>query len=112
MLLRFWIEDPTDGVTNIKGEVLLGLWDAFNAVAESRHMTDRPRRGEHAVGSCRNLDGKSAHRVQITAMGHAERRIEPDQGAGVGPVDHLVGDQVFVRDQVFLAVSTAYRGIA
>jgi small-conductance mechanosensitive channel len=30
MLLRFWIEDPTDGVTNIKGEVLLGLWDAFN----------------------------------------------------------------------------------
>jgi small-conductance mechanosensitive channel len=30
MLLRFWIEDPTDGVTNIKGEVLLGLWDAFS----------------------------------------------------------------------------------
>jgi small-conductance mechanosensitive channel len=30
MLLRFWIEDPADGVTNIKGEVLLGLWDAFN----------------------------------------------------------------------------------
>ena len=30
MLLRFWIEDPIDGVTNIKGEVLLGLWDAFN----------------------------------------------------------------------------------
>jgi small-conductance mechanosensitive channel len=30
MLLRFWIEDPTDGVTNIKGAVLLGLWDAFN----------------------------------------------------------------------------------
>ena len=30
MLLRFWIEDPADGVTNIKGAVLLGLWDAFN----------------------------------------------------------------------------------
>jgi small-conductance mechanosensitive channel len=30
MILRFWIEDPTNGVTNIKGEVLLGLWDAFN----------------------------------------------------------------------------------
>jgi len=29
-ILRFWIEDPTNGVTNIKGEVLLGLWDAFN----------------------------------------------------------------------------------
>jgi small-conductance mechanosensitive channel len=30
MLLRFWIEDPKNGVTNIKGEILLGLWDAFN----------------------------------------------------------------------------------
>ena len=30
MLLRFWIEDPTNGVTNIKGEVLLGLWEAFS----------------------------------------------------------------------------------
>ncbi len=30
MLLRFWIEDPADGVTNIKAAVLLGLWDAFN----------------------------------------------------------------------------------
>ena len=30
MLLRFWIDDPSDGVTNIKGEVLLGLWDEFS----------------------------------------------------------------------------------
>jgi len=29
LLLRFWIEDPANGVTNIKGDVLLGLWDAF-----------------------------------------------------------------------------------
>lgn len=29
LLLRFWIEDPQNGVTNIKGDVLLGLWDAF-----------------------------------------------------------------------------------
>jgi small-conductance mechanosensitive channel len=29
LLLRFWIEDPVNGVTNIKGDVLLGLWDAF-----------------------------------------------------------------------------------
>jgi small-conductance mechanosensitive channel len=29
LLLRFWIEDPANGVTNIKGAVLLGLWDAF-----------------------------------------------------------------------------------
>lgn len=29
LLLLFWIEDPADGVVNIKGDILLGLWDAF-----------------------------------------------------------------------------------
>ena len=28
-VLRFWINDPQNGVTNIKGLVLLGLWDTF-----------------------------------------------------------------------------------
>ena len=28
-LLRFWINDPADGVTNIRGAVLLALWDAL-----------------------------------------------------------------------------------
>ena len=27
--LRFWIEDPQAGLTNIRGKVLLALWDAF-----------------------------------------------------------------------------------
>ncbi|MGD9617118.1 MAG: mechanosensitive ion channel family protein [Alphaproteobacteria bacterium] len=26
-LLRFWITDPANGVTNVKGEILLALWD-------------------------------------------------------------------------------------
>ncbi len=30
LLLRFWIDDPANGLTNIKGDVLLGLWDAFH----------------------------------------------------------------------------------
>jgi small-conductance mechanosensitive channel len=29
--LRFWISDPYNGLTNIRGEVLLALWDAFKA---------------------------------------------------------------------------------
>lgn len=29
-VLRFWINDPQNGVTNIKGQVLLALWDKFN----------------------------------------------------------------------------------
>ena len=28
-MLRFWIRDPQDGVANIRGEVLLAVWDAF-----------------------------------------------------------------------------------
>ena len=28
-LLRFWITDPQNGLTNIRGKVLLALWDAF-----------------------------------------------------------------------------------
>ncbi len=28
-ILRFWIQDPTGGLTNIRGNVYLALWDAF-----------------------------------------------------------------------------------
>ncbi|MDK3075186.1 mechanosensitive ion channel [Sedimentitalea sp. JM2-8] len=30
-ILRFWIRDPTKGLTNIRGNVYLALWDAFQA---------------------------------------------------------------------------------
>ena len=30
-ILRFWIADPTGGLTNIRGNVYLALWDAFRA---------------------------------------------------------------------------------
>lgn len=30
-VLRFWITDPSDGLTNIRGNVFLALWDAFKA---------------------------------------------------------------------------------
>jgi small-conductance mechanosensitive channel len=28
-VLRFWINDPREGLTNIRGKVLLAVWDAF-----------------------------------------------------------------------------------
>ena len=28
-ILRFWIKDPTGGLTNIRGNVYLALWDTF-----------------------------------------------------------------------------------
>jgi small-conductance mechanosensitive channel len=30
-LLRFWIRDPQNGLTNVRGAVLLAVWDAFQA---------------------------------------------------------------------------------
>ena len=30
-ILRFWIRDPTGGLTNIRGNVYLALWDTFRA---------------------------------------------------------------------------------
>ncbi|MEL6450249.1 MAG: mechanosensitive ion channel domain-containing protein [Pseudomonadota bacterium] len=30
-ILRFWISDPTGGLTNIRGNVFLALWDTFKA---------------------------------------------------------------------------------
>ena len=29
--LRFWITDPRNGLTNVRGQVLMALWDAFKA---------------------------------------------------------------------------------
>ncbi|MGE5269961.1 MAG: mechanosensitive ion channel family protein [Thiohalocapsa sp.] len=29
LVLRFWIDDPMDGVVNVKGDVFLALWDSF-----------------------------------------------------------------------------------
>ena len=49
-ILRFWISDPTGGLTNIRGNVYLALWDAFqeNGISipfpqrEVRHLNPPP----------------------------------------------------------------------
>lgn len=33
--LRFWISDPANGLTNVRGEVLMALWDAFKEAGVS-----------------------------------------------------------------------------
>nr|WP_253913371.1 mechanosensitive ion channel domain-containing protein [Pseudoruegeria sp. HB172150] len=56
-ILRFWITDPTQGLTNIRGNVYLALWDAFQEngvsipfpqrevrVLEGSELTTRPAR--------------------------------------------------------------------
>lgn len=55
-LLRFWIKDPKDGVVNIKGQVLLAVWDAFKEHGieipfPHRHlMIDQPIQVERVPG--------------------------------------------------------------
>ncbi|SDC74828.1 mechanosensitive ion channel family protein [Ruegeria marina] len=52
-VLRVWISDPTAGLTNIRGNVFLALWDAFNAEGisipfpqrEVRLLGDQPETG-------------------------------------------------------------------
>jgi small-conductance mechanosensitive channel len=31
LILRFWIRDPINGLTNVRGDVYLAVWDAFKA---------------------------------------------------------------------------------
>ncbi len=53
-ILRFWIQDPTGGLTNIRGNVYLALWDAFQEHGisipfpqrEVKMLNDRPELGD------------------------------------------------------------------
>jgi small-conductance mechanosensitive channel len=40
-ILRFWILDPSNGVINIKGEVLLAVWDALKEAGVSVPLPHR-----------------------------------------------------------------------
>jgi len=63
-ILRFWISDPQNGVTNIRGAVLLACWDAFSAAGfqlalETREIILRPPASigtEPAAGEMERLD--------------------------------------------------------
>jgi small-conductance mechanosensitive channel len=59
-LLRFWISDPQNGLTNIRGKVMLALWDSFK---------------EHGV----NIP--FPHREIIMKTPVETRAIGPEQGA-------------------------------
>ena len=52
-ILRFWIADPTGGLTNIRGNVYLALWDAFREGGISIPFPQREVRvlGDVAVGA-------------------------------------------------------------
>ncbi|PSK88467.1 mechanosensitive ion channel-like protein [Limimaricola soesokkakensis] len=57
-LLRFWIDDATAGLTNIRGDVFLALWDAFKAEGISIPFPQR---------EVRVLDGSALRVARPTA---------------------------------------------
>ncbi len=57
-ILRFWIDDATAGLTNIRGDVFLALWDAFKANGISIPFPQR---------ELRVLDGSALRVSQPTA---------------------------------------------
>ena len=61
-LLRFWIDDPIEGVTNVRGVVLLALWDAFQAAGIKFPSTvqDMRLRGTTQITLERPQDDKAA----------------------------------------------------
>lgn len=71
-ILRFWIRDPTGGLTNIRGNVYLALWDAFKEHGisipfpqrEVRMLGEAAARGDGALpgdaGKGASTSGKAA----------------------------------------------------
>jgi small-conductance mechanosensitive channel len=53
-ILRFWITDPTGGLTNIRGNVFLALWDAFQ---ENGISIPFPQREVRVLNSENSNDG-------------------------------------------------------
>ncbi|MBT0957509.1 mechanosensitive ion channel [Alphaproteobacteria bacterium KMM 3653] len=56
-ILRFWISDPTGGLTNIRGGVYLALWDAFQ---ENGISIPFPQREVRMLGDGGGLDADTS----------------------------------------------------
>ncbi|WP_299685251.1 mechanosensitive ion channel domain-containing protein [uncultured Tateyamaria sp.] len=56
-ILRFWITDPTGGLTNIRGNVYLALWDAFQ---ENGISIPFPQREVRMLGDDQPASGDTA----------------------------------------------------
>ncbi len=61
-ILRFWIRDPVDGLTNVRGKVLLALWDVLKreGIEIPFPQRDVNMRGPVRVTMEREVSGKKA----------------------------------------------------
>ncbi|MBO0662224.1 mechanosensitive ion channel [Jiella sp. MQZ9-1] len=90
-VVRFWIRDPPAGLTNVKGEVLLALWDAFKAneigipfphreIIMRTPVTLAGKGGEATASSVpeESVETRKAH---VGASGEASRAADPTSAA-------------------------------
>lgn len=69
-VLRFWISDPREGLTNVRGQVYLALWDAFK---REGFRIPFPQREVHVIGRT-DLPGAASEDSTLAAnpvMGRA-----------------------------------------
>jgi small-conductance mechanosensitive channel len=79
-LLRFWIDDPAQGITNIRGQVLLALWDAFKREGIEIPF---PQRDLHMKEPMRVVMAQGGHsHPSAREMGGRGDRSEPRPGEG------------------------------
>ena len=95
------IGQPGGGVTDPEPQ------DVINrAVSKTHNMTDRPLwRPQNAIYAGCRFDGEPAHLMRIAPVRRAEIDIEADIFVRVRPVNHLTGNQIFVRDEIFAAIA-------
>lgn len=69
-VLRFWIRDPREGLTNVRGQVFLALWDGFKAAGFTIPFPQHEVRLLNPATSAEPLHGDSTARPQA-AMAHS-----------------------------------------
>jgi small-conductance mechanosensitive channel len=93
LVLRFWIDDPVRGVTNIKGEVYLSLWESFRDngielpfpqreihIRRSQPDPPEPQRIPDDEDRARAHRGAGDHRVEETGGGDRHGDGVEDKG--------------------------------
>ena len=65
-ILRFWIRDPIDGITNVRGKVLLALWDIFKREGIEIPFPQRDINLTRAVPRAGEREGGNGARLSAT----------------------------------------------
>src|SRR3546814_20215385 len=77
----------------------------LRSLAESPDPDQRLRCRKNAGAGARGFKHKLLRAVDVSVIGNADRHMDAHVPAGKTPVFNLLGHEIFVRNQMFLAVS-------